>query len=283
MYVQANIIDCIINAIKNHNRIIGVSKNDHNRLHALGDSLEDHIKDLFASTCDLEQYKKAERYNSVFSYGGGKNNPPDAILRYGDAIEVKKVESIGNIPLNSSYPKSMLYKDDYRLSSFCRNIENGEWYSKDIIYAIGCVEKRVLKSLVLVYGSIYCADKEYYEMIFNTIKDSIKSAPLELEETNELAHINAVDPLGITYFRARSLWGISHPFKVYDYIHHYNNKNNFELMAIIPTVKFNTFENREKLSTLSQKDKCLNIVDTKVKNPNNTAELVDVKLVTYTI
>ena len=280
---QVNIIDCIINAIKYHNREIGISNNEHNKLHALGEPFEDYVKDLFSNAIDLNIVEKNERYNSVFSYGGGKNNPPDAIIRYGDAIEVKKVESIGGIPLNSSYPKSMLYKDDPRISSFCRNIENGEWSAKDIIYAIGCLEKRALKSLVLVYGSIYCAEKEYYEKVFNEIKDSILSANFELEETNELAHINAVDPLGITYFRARSLWGISHPFKVYDYIHHYTNKNIFEMMAIIPTNKFNTFVNQDKLIELSQKDNRLNIVDAKVKNPNNTAELVNVKLITYIV
>lgn len=280
---QANIITCIINVINNHNRQIGISKNEHNKLHALGEPLEEYVKDLFSSAEGLTAEKRNLLHNSVFSYGGGKNNPPDAIIRNGDAIEVKKVESIGSIPLNSSYPKSKLYRDDPRLSSFCRNIENGKWETKDIIYAIGCVDNRILKSLVLVYGNVYCADKEYYERVFNTIKESIQSTPLELEGTNELAHINAVDPLGITYFRARGMWGISHPFKVYDYIHHYNSKNNFELMAIIPTDIFNSLENRNELSLLSQKDKRLNISDRQVKNPNNTTELIDVKLVTYIV
>ncbi len=276
-----NIITGIINIVNNHNRIVGTSQNMHNSLHAMGEPLEDYIKDAFSGAYGLNNIQKANCYQNAFSYGGGKNNPPDAILRNGDAIEVKKVESIGGIPLNSSYPKAKLYMDDSRISSYCRQIENGNWGSKDMIYAIGCVQERNLKSLVLVYGSIYCADKEYYERIFDIVKQSINNSQLELEQTNELAHINAVDPLGITYFRARGMWGISHPFNVFRYIHEYNKNNNFELMAIIPTSKFDSFENRIELIQKANEIQNLIIEDTQVKNPNNIVEYIDVKLVTF--
>ena len=276
-----NIITGIINIVNNHNRIVGTSQNMHNSLHAMGEPFEDYIKDAFSGAYGLNNIEKANCYQNAFSYGGGKNNPPDAILRNGDAIEVKKVESIGGIPLNSSYPKAKLYMDDSRISSYCRQIENGNWGSKDMIYAIGCVQERNLKSLVLVYGSIYCADKEYYERIFDIVKQSINNSQLELEQTNELAHINAVDPLGITYFRARGMWGISHPFNVFRYIHEYNKNNNFELMAIIPTSKFDSFENRIELIQKANEIQNLIIEDTQVKNPNNIVEYIDVKLVTF--
>lgn len=281
--VEANIITCIINVVNSHNRIIGTSTNEHNRLHALGEPLEDYVKDLFSSAEGLSKENRIIRHNSVFSYGGGKNNPPDAIIKNGDAIEVKKVESIGDIPLNSSYPKSKLYRNDSRISSDCKNIENGTWGPKDIIYAIGCIKNKELKSFALVYGSIYCANKECYENLFNSIKTSINNVDFVLEETNELAHVNAVDPLGITYFRARGMWGISHPFKVFDYIHSYNKNNEFEMVAIIPTEKFNSFANKDELIVMTENDERFNIYDKQVKNPNNTVELLDVKLITYIV
>ena len=276
-----NIITGILNIVDNHNRTIGTSRNIHNSLHAMGEPLEDYIKDVFSSACGLNEEQKAICYQNAFSYGGGKNNPPDAILKNGDAIEVKKVESIGGIPLNSSYPKAKLYKDDSRISSYCRQIEDGSWDNKDMIYAIGCVQGRNLKSLALVYGSVYCADKEHYEKVFDTVKQSINSSGLVLEQTNELAHINAVDPLGITYFRARGMWGISHPFNVFKYIHEYDKTKDFELMAIIPTGKFNSFENRNELIEKATEIQNLVIEDKQVKNPNNTVEYIDVKLVTF--
>ncbi len=109
---MANIIDCIVNVINHYNQGLSVSQNEHNRLHALGEPLEDFVKDLFSDSFNLDAKSKLKRHENVFSYGGGKNNPPDAIIKYGDAIEVKKVESIGGIPLNSSYPKSKLYRND---------------------------------------------------------------------------------------------------------------------------------------------------------------------------
>lgn len=278
-----NIITGIINIINDQQKKLCSSNNTHNRLYALGEPLEDYIKDVFSGAIGLSTQNKIQSHARAFSYGGAKNNPPDAVLKYGDAIEVKKVESIGDIPLNSSYPKNRLYRDDPKLTSFCRNIDDGNWNVKDIIYAIGCVDKKshILKSLVMVYGSIYCADKEYYEPIFNSIKESIKCAPLTLEETEELAHINNVDPLGITYFRARGMWGISHPFKVFDYLHKYGRQNNFELMVIIPSDKFESFNNINELLELSHRDENLVIKDEQVKNPNNTVEMINVKLITY--
>lgn len=278
-----NIITGIINIIDDQQKHLEPSINIHNRLYALGEPLEDYIKDVFSGALGMNKYDKIHCHANAFSFGGAKNNPPDAILKYGDAIEVKKVESIGGIPLNSSYPKNKLYRNDPKLTASCRNIENGKWTEKDIIYAIGCVNKQKhnLKSLVLVYGSLYCADKEYYESIFKTIKDTIKCAPLILEETEELAHINKVDPLGITYFRARGMWGINHPFKVFDYIHNYDRQNQFELMAIIPSDKFDSFDNKNELLELSLRDDRLIIKNEQVKNPNNTVELINVKLITY--
>ena len=283
-----NIISAIINIINDNRRVVGDSINNHNRLHAMGEPLEDYIKDAFSGAFDLKGEAKDLKYEKVFSYGGGKNNPPDAILLDGDAIEVKKVESIGSIPLNSSYPKSHLYKNDSRITQSCRDIEGGNWNVKDIIYAIGCVDssnRKQLKSLAMVYGSIYCADKECYERIFNQIKQSILDTEgIELEDTKELAHLNKVDPLKITYFRARGMWGITHPFKVegFSNIYQYGNCN-FELMAIIPSEKFNSFENKDELFELSQRIDNLVIEDHYVKNPNNTVKLIKVKLIKYKI
>ncbi|ADE83600.1 hypothetical protein PRMUPPPA20_14600 [Xylanibacter ruminicola] len=282
-----NIITAIINIIKDNRRVIGNSPNSNNRLHSLGEPLEEYIKDAFSNSLGLSGVDKTRKRAEALSYGGGKNNPPDAVLKRGAAIEVKKVESIGNINLNSSYPKSHLFKNDSKISKACREIENGDWDVKDIIYAIGCVEKKKnnLKSLALVYGSVYCASKECYENVFNSVKQSIEeSSELDLEETKELAHINAVDPLRITFFRARGMWGISHPFKVGSFADIYRyDESNFELMAIIPSDKYNSFENIDELSELSQRIDNLTIEDTFVQNPNNTADLIEVKLVKYKI
>lgn len=84
-----------------------------NRANRVGDALEFYIKDLFCNSLnenDLE--KKNEIYGKYFSYIENQNNPPDIIVKQGDAIEVKKIESLrSGIALNSSYPKDKLFSD----------------------------------------------------------------------------------------------------------------------------------------------------------------------------
>ena len=136
----------------------------------------------------------------------------------------------------------------------------------------------------MVYGSIYCADKECYEKTFNKVKQCIEDPDLVLSETNELAHINAVDPLKITYFRARGMWGITHPFIVEGFADIYKYGNcDFELMAIVPSEKYDSFDNKDELSKLSEENDNLTIEDSFVQDPNNTVKLVKVKLIKYKI
>lgn len=278
-----NIIDAILNVIKHHQVSLQDPRNTNNRLHAAGEALEEYVKDIFAGTLNVAPEEKNKIQEQCFSYGGGPNNPPDAMIKGGAAIEIKKVQSIGSVPLNSSYPKSKLHRDDSRITRECRDAEGDTWTEKDMIYAIGHVNDHTLKSLVFVYGDVYCAKKECYERIISAIKESISTAQLQLEDSDELAHVNAVDPLGITYFRARGMWGINHPYRVFNYIYNYTRGHAFDLMAIIPTAIFDTYENADLLLEEARTNPNLQIEDKQVKNPNNTVQLINVKLITYFI
>ena len=78
-----------------------------NRINNTGETLELYIKDIFCNSLRItEQNKKTEIFSNYFSYIGNQNNPPDLIIKNGDAIEIKKIEnSHSGIALNSSYPK----------------------------------------------------------------------------------------------------------------------------------------------------------------------------------
>lgn len=280
--MRNNILNAILNFTNDSNQKLKAATNQDNRLHALGESLEKYVKDIFAGTLECNEEERNKIQNEFFSYGGGKNTPPDAIIQNGDAIEIKKLKKVEDIPLNSSYPKAKLYRDDKRISEDCRNCEQDTWTEKDIIYAIGLCDEESLSSMVFIYGSIYCAKREYYESMFNTIKDCISASGYQLlEGSKELAHINAVDPLGITYFRARGMWGIAHPLEVYKYLENDDSWRKHTLIAIIPTDKYDSFPNKEYFETTASKISGVKIMDKQVKNPNNTAKLIDVKLITY--
>lgn len=274
-----NIINAIYNLVTNP--VIDVVSYYHgkNRANSVGDALEEYIKDLFADTFNMEEKERLERLSEVFSYLGNNSNPPDAMLRNGDAIETKKIESNNAaLALNSSYPKQRLYSDSSMISSACRNAE--EWTVKDMIYAVGVVKNSQLRQLAMVYGMDYCASEECYKRIKTTIKNGVESITnVEFAETKELGHINRVDPLGITYMRVRGMWGIENPWKVFNYIHERNLSRKFEFMCIINEEKWKTFDNTNLIDLLNIDG--FSISDVRIQNPDNPAKLVNAKLITY--
>ena len=279
-----NIIDAIINIVKNPILELKEYSISHNRANSMGEALEEYIKDIFSGTLfENDKNKRMEIISEVFSYLGNTNNPPDSILRGGDAIEVKKIENkTSSLALNSSYPKAKLYSNSSMITDACRNCE--EWKEKDIIYAIGTCEKNKLTSLIFVYGEDYAAENKIYKNVKNKIKLGIETINgLEFSETNEIGRVNRVDPLGITYFRIRGMWGIENPIKVFDYIYERDNTKQFNFMALINEDKYNSFLNREELENLEKENKYLETKNVKIKNPNNPAQLRSAKLITFKI
>lgn len=279
-----NIISAIINLVETPKIELIRKGSSHNRANNMGEALEEYIKDLFAGTVEInDSIVRNAKLSTTFSYLGNQNNPPDSMLFGGDAIEVKKIESkSAALALNSSYPKAKLYANSSMLKKECKECEN--WTVKDMIYAVGVVKENSLTSLAFVYGEDYCANKETYENIKNTIKNGVESIPdVEFAESKELGHVNRVDPLGITYLRIRGMWGIENPFTVFDYIYKRNNDNKFNFMCIINADKFNSFENIAELYDIERKNRNLSISDVHIKDPNNPAKLKEAKLITFSI
>ncbi len=281
--MSSNVLVAIKNLVTNP--IISIKSHyaGRNRVNGVGDALEKYIKDLFANTmfCDNE-YEKISIYNNVFSYTGNQNNPPDIILKNGDAIEVKKVQgSAASLALNSSYPKDKLYSDSTMITTKCKNCEN--WDSKDLLYVVGNTDDTSLKELWFVYGDCYAADKEIYERIKNTIVEGLHSiTDIELAETNELGKVKKVDPLGITDLRVRGMWSIFHPKKVFDYLPIQNINSKFKFFCIIKEEKFETFSDEDKQNLLKLADnKRFFVNNLQIRNPNNPAELIAVKFMEF--
>ena len=281
---MSNIINAIINLVNNPIYELRKVYEKNNRANNSGNALEEYIKDLFANTLTFQdEVKRLEKFSEIFSYLGNDSNPPDAMLKNGDAIEIKKIESKNSaLSLNSSYPKHKLYSSSNMISKACKEAE--KWTEKDMIYVVGVVEKNNLKHLCMVYGLDYCADISIYERIKSTIKYGIENIPnIELSETKELGKLNKVDPLGITYLRIRGMWGIENPWRVFKYVYTRDFDKTFNFMCIINDKKWNTFKNIDELITISKSNSNLNISDIKIKNPNNPAKLNDGKLITFYI
>ncbi len=260
-----------------------------NRINSVGDALELFAKDIFADSVNIKEFhKKDEAHRQVFSWGGNVNNPPDFMIKGGDAVEVKKITSTkARIALNSSYPSAKLFSSNPLLLSECRNCE--DWQEKDIIYFIGCINgkdtNQHLSSLWLVYGDCYAASKDCYERIKTTIVNGIRNIQgVELSPTNELARVNKVDPLGITNLRVRGMWDIAHPSTLYSHLNLTLNQKSFQMVVLMTASKYNSFPNADKehIELLESQNE-IKIRDIEIKSPNNTMQSILAKLFIYEI
>jgi len=281
---MSSILKAFINIVNNYQINITNVTQGNNRANNMGEGLETYIKDIFANTInETNEQIKLKKIAEIYSYQGNKNNPPDLMLKDSDAIEIKKLESKNtSIALNSSYPKTKLYANSPMITTACKNCE--EWTIKDMLYAVGYVNQSNLKSLWLVYGDCFCADKEIYERIKTTISSGITAIPdVEFKKTKELGKVKKVDPLGITDLRIRGMWHIDNPNKTFNYIYTYDHTKKFQLICLMKKEKYNSLP-REDIETIENiENENVEVQDIKIKNPNNPVQLIDAKLLVFKV
>ncbi len=182
-----------------------------NRANNMGDALEFFVKKAISGDSNEKQ---------IFSWLGSGNKMPDLILRDGDVLEIKKVESIHSfLQLNSSPPKAKLYADDTRIAQGAVRCEDTTWGEKNLYYVVGVCPKGagIISDLFFVDGECFAADKQIYQNIADKISSAARSAQDVAfnNATNELAGIANIDPLGLTYLRVRGMWNIETPYSLF--------------------------------------------------------------------
>jgi len=236
---MTNILEAIINISKLENLDIDEVILGNNRAVNMGEGLESFVKKAFANSFGITDKNEKNRiYNHFFSYEGSKRIPPDLMIKGGDALEVKKTETLSTeLQLNSSHPKAKLFANSTLINNHCRTCE--EWETKDFIYVIGHLPKsNYLSSLWFIHGEIYAADENVYIDLKNSVSDLLQSSDdINFSPTNEIGRINAVDPLKITNLRVRGMWLLQPPYKVFDYAHGYDRTAKFQVIAILSTEK----------------------------------------------
>ena len=281
---MSNIIKAFVNIVNNYKVNIDNVTEGNNRANNMGEGLETYIKDIFAGTTNEPDLQiKLEKLEEIYSYQGNKNNPPDLMLKNSDAIEIKKLESKNSaIALNSSYPKAKLYANSPMITNACKVCE--EWDVKDMLYAVGYTNQSILKSLWLVYGDCFCANKETYERIKDTISSGINTIPnVEFTETKELGKVKKVDPLGITDLRIRGMWHIDNPNKTFNYIYTYDDTKEFQLICLMKKDKYDSLLDNDKEAIKNINNDNVEVKDVKIKNPNNPIQLIDAKLLVFKV
>lgn len=161
------------------------------------------------------------------------------------------------------------------LTNTCKTCE--DWTVKDILYVIGHTTDESLKSICLVYGDCFAADKSVYERIKMTISDGIMEIPdVEFTDTKELGKVKKVDPLGVTDLRIRGMWHIENPHKIFSYLYTENQRADFQMFCLMRAEKYNSFPEEDKIyiSELGRKG-VIQFENVFINDPDNPAKKVD--------
>ncbi len=112
--------------------------------------------------------------------------------------------------------------------------------------------------------------------IKDTISNGINTiADVEFTETKELGKVKKVDPLGITDLRIREMWHIENPNKIFSYLYEYDERKDFQLICLIT---------RENYDSLPSEDReAIEVLDVRVKSPDNPVKLMEAKLLVFKI
>ncbi|PGK44181.1 restriction endonuclease [Bacillus anthracis] len=243
-----------------------------NRMNSQGAALEFYIKDSYCNSFSVEgiEVKKAI-HEQYFSYLGNDSNPPDFVVKNGEGVEVKKLESLtGQLQLNSSYPKNKLRQDDSRISNDCRACDGGEWTEKDMIYSIGFIPKSSskIKLLWFIDGETYAADDIVYKELFGRLANFIETEFKGLtSKTNELARFNKIDSRGLTDLRVRSMWLLQNPIKAFSEVVRFDKANDFSIISIIKKDKYDTYINKEEFEQFVRNNPYVEVENVTIAHP----------------
>ncbi len=196
---MSHVLSAIRNIISGQHYALNDLAVGNNRVNRQGEAFEVFVRRAFANdfvaSTEIELVARTEH---IFSYASSGSNPPDLMIRGGDAIEIKKFESaVSTIQLNSSYPKAFLESNYSLLTNACRTCEPN-WIIKDLIYVMAVVKSSRIQEIWFVDGACYAANREVYESVFTRVKTSVHAGDgLEVRDS-ELGRIINVDPLSRT-------------------------------------------------------------------------------------
>lgn len=210
-----------------------------------GKGLELWAKHFLAQTIEFADTDKIKtKWGKTFSFTGGTNNPPDAMLTGSYAVEIKKTETkakkvttpSGNLALNSSFPVRTLRAADTHISAECLQAER--WTEKPFLYIVGLIHEgsNSIRALWLIDGRCLSDHEVVYLNQFNTVKKAILD--LKSTETKELGRFNSLDTRMRTNLRVRGMWEIEHPARSLKSIFQEIDDQLFTLNCLIPESDF---------------------------------------------
>ncbi len=284
---NSNLLKAIINISKSQDLDLENYKevrDASNRIQKQGAGLEVFIKDSF---CGIplgatSNEARIENYFQVFSDTGHANNPPDGMIRNGDAMEIKKFEEIkmGSIPLNSSPPRTILTDQDRNINEETINCEPRPW-KRDYLYILGNQKSKKLRRVTFCYGNCFVACDNVYRDFFDKIKKSISEGDIggaKFRDSREFGRIHEIDPMDFTTLRIRSMFELQNPNEIFKSEIDWKNNEDLVVSAIMKQDKFMSFPESDRTSLERNGFK---IKKFKGKEPRDLKKDIDLVLVRY--
>ena len=205
------------------------------------------------------------------------------IIQGGDAVVIKTIKTYrGSLTINNYPPKDRIMWNDPWIVKNCREIDGGQWNSKDVFYATGWIEKRRMKYLIFIQGSCFIPEEKVYNKKIQGLKkniyDYVDSEGLEANRTISLAKVSNLDPLGITNLKIKGVWNIENPLRIFSNTFSYDQKQDFTLIPLVFKKRFDSFPKKDVDAIVN--DNQIEIKDVKIKNPNNPQKKIQAKLIT---
>lgn len=283
---MTNILKAIQNLISGHDIHVGEVRESVNRANSLGEAFEVYIKNVFAGAFGLAGTAYQKKIEEAFSYQGSASKPPDLMIRGGDAIEIKKMQTKDSqIQLNSSFPKNKLHIEDSRIATEAKSAES--WTEKDILYVVGNVDAKAktVKSMWWVYGDCFCADASVYQSVSDKISDALTQIDeFDFSPTNELGRINGVDAQRFTDLRIRGMWLLKNPHKIFEGYAPFDKYAVLQLFVLMQEKKWLSFSQTDRVAIEKLvRSGVLTMSSEKVANPDNPAQSLDCRLIKYVV
>ena len=288
---MSNILDAIMNIINDGTFEASRTKSTENSINRVGDSLEEYIKDAFSNSFKLKNKERDEAMQDYILYHGNAKNPPDIITRGDDGIviEVKKSDYYrAKLHLNSSMPHSTFNSQDLRITKECKKLlGDKEW---DMLYVVGAFEKKKIRHLAMVYGSVYCAETSKYQQVDSFVRGKvgeikawlIKNIPTaEFDtESNELGKLKNIDPRGCCDLRIRGMYTYKSPYVIFN--QEFNSSEDiFDLFVVIPDDIFQKFKNKEEFLKFVKNNRDISIEKVDYLDPNDNKEVISCQKIIY--
>jgi hypothetical protein len=211
----------------------------HTNVNGPGMSFEMYCKDRLVGLEPGDDVNREQMYRQYLAYQGAANNPPDAMYRGGDdgdAFEFKKSEGspLGDISLNSSWPKDRLTVGSHGILEDCRDCES--WTERNLFYVCGGVPQGTSRVawIWICDARLMAAEAAVYERLREGIRQGIIGIPgVQFAETTELGKVKHVDPGASTSLRIRGMWSIAKPGKLFADLPGVCHSRNANLHALI--------------------------------------------------